>query len=293
MSQSNSTIPILGSMFILAAIAFMLNGKQKENFEDVSVTQGVTAYPTYPGVLDPRLNPATSSGIVRNAVIDPKLQAAPADSANYNVKDMINMGGCAALRFFPPYPEGGQASNDDKEVRQAFRRATAASESDMAAVNKQFGRYNTYDASVAAENMLPDTEITCAVDPTKDFIYQRSLNTQMRRRPRGQQDLFRGDIKPINAYGSETWCVSFGTGQASQGPTGANFVSRYGNSTETLSKGYFSAFNDIEQSMQRDEALFQTRAQSSRDMALVQTVQQQDAFGDFVNSKTIQNIFGS
>jgi hypothetical protein len=289
--NQNVIIIAVVAFCVLAIIAYVTLSK-KEGFMETIEAPGVLSWPTYLAANDPRSDPSVNSGVVKDAINEFSLRAAPMDAANYSVDEMIDLGGCAALKALPKYAQGGFASDSDEPVRAAFAKASANTVAAMAATSAKFGRENVYNNAVSAEQMLPATEITAAVDPTQNFIYQRSLNTQMKRRPLGQQDLIRGDIKPINALGRETYAASFNSGQSSQGPSGANFVSRYGNNDEVLSKGYFSNFNDIEQTMTRNESLMQTRAQFSRDQQLVKSVDVRNQAGNFLNATVIEGILG-
>jgi hypothetical protein len=289
--NQNVVIIAVVAFFVIAVITFMTL-KKKEGFMETIQAPGMLSWPTYVAANDPRSDPSVNSGVVKDAINEFSLRSAPMDAANYSVDEMIDLGGCAALKALPRYSQGGFGSTSDAPVRAAFAKSSANTVAAMAATAAKFGRENVYDNAVSAEQMLPATEITAAVDPTKNFIYQRSLNTQMKRRPLGQQDLIRGDIKPVNALGRETYAASFNSGQSSQGPSGANFVSRYGNSTESLSKGYFSAYNDIEQTMARDESLMQTRAQFSRDQNMVASVDKMSQSGNFLNATEIEGILG-
>lgn len=289
--NQNVVIISVVAFLVIAIVAFMTLSK-KEGFMETFQAPGYFSVPTYLAANDPRSDPYVNSGIVKDAINEVSLRSAPMDAANYSVDEMIDLGGCAALKALPKYAQGGFGSTSDAPVRAAFAKASANTVAAMAATSAKFGRENVYDNAVSAEQMLPATEITAAVDPTKNFIYQRSLNTQMKRRPQGQQDLIRGDIKPVNALGRETYAATFNNGQSSQGPSGANFVSRYGNSLASLSKGYFSAYNDIEQTMTRDESLMQTRAQFSRDQNLVASVDKMNQSGNFLNATEIEGIIG-
>lgn len=295
MIQSNVITIAVVAFLVIGLIAFF-SLRKKENFMEITQVPGFVSIPNFVSANDPRSDPSVNSAIVKNAQPDIALRAAPSapnDAANYSVDEMIDLGGCAALKALPRYSQGGFASKSIEPVRAAFARSAVKTEEAMSATAAKFGRENVYDNAVSAEDMLPSTEITAAVDPTQNFVYQRSLNTQMKRLPQGTQDFIRGSIQPINAYGGETYNATFNAGQSSQGPAGANFVSRYANSTRALTKGYFSAYNDIEQSMNRDESLAQTRAQFSRDQQLVKSVQNAAPGGDFINATTIVDILGN
>jgi hypothetical protein len=297
MSQSTNVLLGLGLMIFAVGTVVGLNQYTQQKKENYIVTtdtrNGIVSFPKFPSALDPRSAPAVNSGIVRNASNNLGFQAAPQDSANYSVTDMIDLGGCAKLKDLPPYPRGGYDNNDLLAVRQAFAQATSKEARDeIKEANAKLARFATYQASSSAENMLPDVPITVAIDPTQDYIYQRSLNMQIRSMPRGTQDHFRGDVQIVNPAGNSTVHAAFNEGQGSQGTNGVNFASRFGNTTANLTQGYFSNYNDIQQSHERNATLMQNRAQFTRDQALTSEVANINPYGDFLRATTIEQILG-
>jgi len=297
MSQSTNILLGLGLMTFAvgAVVGFSQNAQnKKENYIVTGDTrQGIISFPSFTAKIDPRSAASVNSGIVRNASNDLAFQAAPQDSANYSVSNMIDLGGCAKLKDLPSYPRGGYDNNDLISVRQAFAESTSKDARDeIKEVNAKLARFATYQASSSAENMLPDTPITVEIDPTKDYIYQRSLNMQIRSMPRGTQDHFRGDVQIVNPAGNSTVHATFNDGQGSQGINGVNFASRFGNTTANLTQGYFSNFNDIQQSHERNATLLQSRAQFTRDQALTSDVSNISQNGDFLRMSTIEEILG-
>jgi hypothetical protein len=297
--MSHSTNVLLGlglSIFAVAAVVGLTQNikNEKENYIVTTDTRsGVVSFPSFTAKIDPRSAPAVNSGIVRNASNALAFQAAPQDSANYSVSDMIDLGGCAKLKDLPPFPRGGYDNNDLLVVRKAFAESTSKDARDQVKdINAKLARFATYQASSSAENMLPDTPITVEIDPSKDYIYQRSLNMQIRSMPRGTQDHFRGDVQIVNPAGNSTVHAAFNEGQGSQGTNGVNFASRFGNTTANLTQGYFSNFNDIQQSHERNATLLQNRAQFSRDQALTSEVANISPQGDYLSMSTIEEILG-
>lgn len=297
MSQSTNVLLGLGlTIFAVGAVVGLTQNTQnkKENYIVTTDTRdGVVSFPKFIAKVDPRSASSVNSGIVRNADNRLGFQAAPQDSANYSVDNFIDLGGCAKLKELPPYPRGGYDNNDLLSVRKAFAESTSKEARDeMKDANAKLARFATYQASSSAENMLPDVPITVEIDPTKDYIYQRSLNMQIRSMPRGAQDHFRGDVQIVNPQGSSTVAAQFNSGQGSQGTNGVNFASRYGNTTANLTQGYFSNYNDIQQSHERNATLLQTRAQFTRDQALTSDVSNVSAYGDYLSANTIEDILG-
>lgn len=295
MSQSTNVLLGLGLMiFAVGAVAGLTQNtkNKKENYIVTTNTNtGFVSFPGFPATLDPRSNPAVNAGIVRKADNRLALQPAPQDSANYSVDNFIDLGGCAKLKELPPYPRGGYDNNDLLAVRKAFAESTSQeARTEMKQADAKLARFASYQASSSAENMLPDVPITVEIDPTKDYIYQRSLNMQIRSMPRGTQDHFRGDVQIVNPQGNSTVNAVFNEGQGSQGTFGVNFASRYGNTTANLTQGYFSNYNDIQQSHERNATLLQTRAQYNRDQAITSEVASVNRFGDYLNTTQIQDI---
>lgn len=278
----NVTIIIVVVLLVILVATFFLASK-KENYKLTTIIPNNVSYPTFPATLDPRFDMTVNSGIVKYATTDDAMRATPAESAVYTTEEMIKLGGCAVSKLIPNDATSGYYSSTNAILNNALKFRSKSDPNAIASANAQLGRGVNYDASVKAENMLPSTEITAAVDPTQNFIYLRSLNQQMKRLPLGQQDFLRGDIIPRNIYGSTVTPVKFNQGQGTENW----FQSRYGNTNQYLTKGYFQNYNDVEQAVTRDDTLFQTRAQYSRDMVLNNNVQDQSQSGNFTRIEDI------
>lgn len=278
----NVTIIIVVVLLIVLVATFFLASK-KENYKMTTIIPNAVSYPTFPATLDPRFDMTANSGIVKYATTDDAMRAVPSESAVYTTEEMIKLGGCAVAKLIPEDATGGYYSSTNAALNSALKFRSKDDKNAIASANAQFGRGVSYNASVKAENMLPATEITAAVDPTQNFIYLRSLNQQMKRLPLGQQDFLRGDLIPRNPFGSTVNPVKINQGEGNYNW----FQSRYGNTNQYLTKGYFQNFNDVEQAVTRDEAVFQSRAQYNRDMALNQTVQDQSQSGNFTRIEDI------
>jgi hypothetical protein len=293
-SQNKNLMIILIVVVALAIIgALLIKKKQKEPYtaeylKNVAITSGspvpdvIYGQPSFKASVDPRFESQGVSSLRSGAGSPDSQQGFPTTGgAMYSAEEMINLGGCAKVcgegnvckkmncPYGDKYSEWATGSEPLAMEPSLTMKSTGGSMSsdkkafDLAglkALEDGVGRFGKYQNAVKAEEMLPKPDIAANVDPSQYVVYDRNMGSMMMKSGnRTPVDFIRGDVIPVTRNCTPTISARIGD------PDSPQFVPRFASDIGTLSRGYFTNYNDVVQVLEeRNASYFMSKAQALR-----------------------------
>lgn len=293
-SQNKNLMIILIVVVALAVIGALVMKKKKENYskgylQNIAITSGspapdmIYSQPSFFASVDPRSQSQGVGSLRSGASAPDAMQGFPTKTGGgmYSAEEMINLGGCAKVcgegnvckKMNCPYGDkysewatGSEPLAMEPSITMKSSGSSMSSDQkafDMAglkALEDGVGRFGKYQNAVKAEEMLPKPDIAANVDPSQYVVYDRNMGSMMMKSGnRTPVDFIRGDVIPVTKNCTPTISARIGD------PDSPQFVPRFASDIGTLSRGYFTNYNDVVQVLEeRNASYFMSKAQALR-----------------------------